>query len=52
MFASPTGYTFTSSSFSVLNWGIFYKIPLKKSVSSCSSLELQPVISQTQPVHL
>ena len=25
VFASPTGYMFTSSRFPLLNWGIFYK---------------------------
>ena len=32
VFASPTGYMLTSSSFPLSKWGIFYKIPLKWSV--------------------
>ena len=32
VFASPTGYMLTSSGFPLLNWGIFLKIPLKRSV--------------------
>ena len=47
-FLGITGYTFTSSRFPLLNWGIFYEIPLKWSVILLySSLERQPVISQT-----
>ena len=51
VFASPTGYMLTSSGFPLWNWGIFYKFLLNDWQFSCS-LELQPVISQTQLVHL
>ena len=51
MLVSPTGHMLTSSGFPSLNWGICYKIPLKWSVIFVQSW-LQPVISQTQPVHL
>ena len=34
-----------------INWGLFYKF-LKKDRSFSRSLELQPVNSQTQPVHV
>ena len=52
VFVSPTGYMLTSSGFPLLNWDVFYEIPLEWSVILSGSLELQPVISQTQPVHL
>jgi hypothetical protein len=51
VFASPTGYMLTSSGFPVLNLGIFYKFLYNDLQFSCS-LELQLVISQTQPVPL
>ena len=51
VFGCPTGYMFTSSSFPLLNWGTFFRVPLKWSVLSCG-LELQPVIPQNQPLHL
>ena len=51
VFASPTGYMLTSAGFCTLNWGIFYKFLKNDRQFSCS-LELQPVVSQTQPVHL
>jgi hypothetical protein len=51
VFASPTGYMLTSSGFPLLHWGIFYKFLKNDRYFSCS-LQLQPDISQTQPVHL
>ena len=51
VFATPTGYLFTSSGFPLLNWGIFYKFLQNDWKFSCN-LERQPVISQTQPDHL
>ena len=50
VFASPPGYMLTSSSFPLLKWGIFSKFLYDFRWFSCSSLELQPVISQTQSV--
>jgi hypothetical protein len=51
MFASPTGYMLTSFGFFLLNWGVFYSSFSKWLVFFCS-LELQPVIFQTQTVCL
>ena len=50
VFLTPTGYMLTSFGFPWRNWGIFYKFLLNYRSFSCS-LELQPVISQAQPVH-
>ena len=51
VFANPAGYMSTFSGFPLLKWGIFHKFLQNNRLFSCG-LEHQPVIFQTQPVHL